>query len=101
MAPTPPDGYSTPPFPSLNVETLFDTTQNRRYTLYYLRDIWWYTTLWTLIIFLFFHLSAVFIAMFTHGWTKSSWKYIWIVPVSYVVVAGVEAVISGSIVGLM
>jgi|SRR5688572_246438 hypothetical protein len=99
--PSPPEGYHTPPFPSLNVKTLFDQTETRQYTLYFLRDVWWYTTLWTLIVYVFFHLGAVLIAMFTHGWTKSSWKYIWIVPVSYLLIAGVEAVISGSIVGVM
>lgn len=99
--PSPPEGYDTPPFPSLNIETLYDQTQDRRYTLYFQEDIWWYTVLWTLIIYLFFHLGAVIIAMFTHSWTKSSWKYIWIVPVTYVLIAGIQAIIAGSIVGLM
>ena len=98
---TPPEGYSTPSFPSLNIETLWDDTENRRYTLYYIRDVWRFTTTWTLIIYLFFHLAAVSIAMFTHGWTKASWKYIWVVPVSYLVVAGVEAFIAGSLVGVL
>lgn len=99
--PKPPQGYRTPSFPSLNVKTLFDRTDDRQYTLYYLSDVWWYTMLWTLLIYEFFHSGAVLIAMFTHGWTKSSWKYIWIVPVSYLLIAAIQAVISGSIVGLM
>lgn len=98
---SPPAGYSTPRFPSLNIDTLYDETDDRRYTLYYIADVWYYTTLWTLIVYIFFHLGAVGIAMFTHSWTKSSWKYIWVVPLSYILVAGVEALISGSIVGVM
>jgi hypothetical protein len=31
----------------------------------------------------------------------SNWKYLWLVPIGYVVVAGVEALVAGSIVGVM
>lgn len=98
---TPPDSYETPRFPSLNIQTLYDTTDNKRYTLYYILDVWRFTLTWTLIIYALFHLGAVLIAMFTHGWKKSSWKYLWAVPVVYLVMAGLEAVLAGSIVGLM
>ncbi|EHK15574.1 uncharacterized protein TRIVIDRAFT_38082 [Trichoderma virens Gv29-8] len=97
----PPANYTTPPFPSLNVHTLFDATPDKRYTLYYIKDVWRFTVIWTLIVFALFHLGAVFIAMFTHGWKKSSWKYLWITPIVYLGVAGLEAVLSGTIVGVM
>ncbi|KAI6767093.1 hypothetical protein HG531_011453 [Fusarium graminearum] len=98
---TPPEGYQTPRFPSLNVQTLYDQTTDKRYTLYYILDVWRFTLLWTLIIYALFHLGAVLTAMFTHGWKKSSWRYLWAVPVIYLVVAGLEAVMAGSIVGLV
>lgn len=97
----PPANYTTPPFPSLNVRTLFDSTPDKRYTLYFIGDVWRFTVIWTLITFAVFHLGAVFIAMFTHGWKKSSWKYLWLTPIIYMGVAGVEAFISGTIVGVM
>lgn len=98
---TPPEGYDTPRFPSLNVKTLYDQTADKQYTLYYVLDVWRFTLLWTLIIYACFHLAAVMIAMFTHGWKKSSWRYLWAVPVIYLVIAGLEAVMAGSIVGLV
>ncbi|KAF4957402.1 hypothetical protein FGADI_3138 [Fusarium gaditjirri] len=39
--------------------------------------------------------------MFTHGWKKSPWRYLWAAPVIYLVIAGLEAVMAGSIVGLV
>ncbi|KAM5369281.1 hypothetical protein ACJZ2D_009102 [Fusarium nematophilum] len=97
----PPESYQTPRFPSLNVQTLYDTTADKRYTLYYILDVWRFTLIWTIIIYVCFHFGAVLIAMFTHGWKKSSWKYLWAVPVVYVIMAGLEAVLAGSIVGLI
>ncbi|KAH7023755.1 hypothetical protein EDB80DRAFT_807836 [Ilyonectria destructans] len=97
----PPETYSTPRFPSLNVQTLYDTTADKRYTLYYVLDVWRFTLMWTLVIYALFHMGAVLVAMFTHGWKKSSWKYLWAVPVVYLVMAGLEAVMAGSIVGLV
>ncbi|KAL6356095.1 hypothetical protein LRP88_09683 [Fusarium phalaenopsidis] len=96
----PPKDYQTPGFPSLNIQTLYDTTSDKRYTLYYVLDVWRFTLLWTIIIYACFHLAAVLIAMFNHGWKKSSWKYLWAVPIIYLVIAGLEAVLAGSIVGL-
>ena len=97
----PPDAYQTPRFPSLNVKTLYDTTADKRYTLYYILDVWRFTLTWTLILYALFHMGAVLIAMFTHNWKKSSWKFMWAVPVIYLTMAGLEAVIAGSIVGLV
>lgn len=97
----PPADYETPPFPSLYVRALYDPTPNKRYSLFHISDVWRFTVLWTLIIYALFHLGAVLIAVSTHGWKKSSWKYLWAVPVVYLVVAGIEAILAGSIVGLV
>lgn len=97
----PPQSYQTPRFPSLNVQTIYDTTEDRRFTLYYIRDAWRFTVIWTLIVYALFHLAAVIIAMFAHGGRISSWKYLWAVPVVYLVIAGIEAILAGSIVGAM
>ncbi|EHK41386.1 hypothetical protein TRIATDRAFT_301972 [Trichoderma atroviride IMI 206040] len=97
----PPRNYTTPRFPSLNVNTLFDSTPDKRYTLYHIGDVWRFTVIWTLITFAVFHLGAVFIALFTHGWKKSSWKYLWLTPIIYMGVAALEALLSGTIVGVM
>lgn len=97
----PPPGYRTPQFPSLNVRTLFDLTPQRLYTLYYISDIWRFTLIWTLITYAVFHIGAMLVALFTHGWKKSSWKYLWAAPVVYLVIAGLEALLAGSLVGLM
>ena len=98
---SPPPGYHAPPFPSLNVKTLHDDTTDRIYTLYHVRDVWRFTVTWTLIVYALFHLGAVLVAFFTHGLKKSSWKYLWAVPVVYLVIAGLEAILAGSIVGVM
>ncbi|KFA70028.1 hypothetical protein S40285_02069 [Stachybotrys chlorohalonatus IBT 40285] len=95
----PPDEYRSPQFPALNVRTLYDLTEERRYTLYYISDVVRFTVEWTLITYGIFHLGAVCIAMATHGWNRSSWKYVWAVPVVYLVTAAVEALVAGSITG--
>lgn len=96
-----PPNYKTPPFPSLNVRNLTDQTENKIYTLYHVGDVWRFTVIWTLIVYALFHLGAVMIALFTHGSKKKSWKLLWITPIVYLTVAGLEAILSGSIVGLM
>lgn len=98
---TPPDSYKTPQFPSLNVKTLYDYSDDRKFTLYYIEDVWRFTVMWTLILYALFHLAAVLIAFFTHGKRVSSWKYLWAVPVVYLIIAGLEAILAGSIVGIM
>ncbi|KAL6870042.1 hypothetical protein ACO1O0_001377 [Amphichorda felina] len=97
----PPPGYHTPPFPSLNVQTVYDTSEDRHFTLFYIADVWRFTVIWTLIAYALFHFAAVIIAFFAHGWRTSSWKYFWAVPVVYLVIAGLEAVLAGSIVGVV
>ncbi|KAG6027465.1 hypothetical protein E4U41_000933 [Claviceps citrina] len=97
----PPPSYETPPFPSLNVHTLQDRTPNRRYTLYYISDVCKFTVAWTLITYAAFHLGAVLIALFSHGRRKSSWRFLCAVPAAYLLMAGIEGVIAGSVVGVI
>lgn len=97
----PPLGYETPSFPSLNVQTLQDRTPQRTYTLYHISDVWKFTVIWTLITYTTFHLGAVFVALFNHGLKGSSWRYLWAIPITYLLIAGVEGLLAGSIVGLM
>ncbi|KAM4057081.1 putative transmembrane protein [Hirsutella rhossiliensis] len=97
----PPPGYRAPPFPSLSTPMLSDKTPQRLHTIYYIEDAWRFTLLWTLITYAVFHVGAVLVAVVTHGWKKSSWSYLWAVPGVYLVVAGLEAVLAGSVVGLV
>lgn len=80
---------------------LSDKTPQRLHTIYYIEDAWRFTLLWTLITYAVFHVGAVLVAVLTHGWKKSSWSYLWAVPGVYLVVAGLEAVLAGSVVGLV
>jgi hypothetical protein len=98
----------SPPFPSLNFHHLRDRTPSGQWTLVHLRDIWRFTLVWTLIFFAAFHVGAALLAVLTvarggGGGRKrrSVLRYVWAVPVLYVVVAGIEALFAGSVVGLM
>lgn len=91
----PPVGYQSPPFPSLNWPP-----QNTN--LYYLGDIWRFTLLWTVIIYAIFHAGAVCIALLMQiGKSRSNWKYIWTLPLIYAAVAGLEALVAGTVVGVV
>ena len=90
-------GYTQPPFPSL-----FWPPQRRTVVLYELDDIWKFTLYWTLILYGIFHLGAVGVAVIMQvGKRRSHWKYLWLVPLIYFLIAGFEAVIAGTVVGLM
>jgi len=93
----PPPNYTTPPFPSLRwVPGEQDTN------LYSLADIWRFTLLWTLIIYGLFHLGAAAYALLMQaGRKRSNWKFLWLVPLVYMVISGLEALLAGSVVGLM
>ncbi|KAK4986824.1 hypothetical protein LTR50_005035 [Elasticomyces elasticus] len=91
---TAPISYTTPPFPSLYWP--FPISGAQIEYLYNAHDMWRFTLLWTLIIVVATHLVAAGYAMITQ-WR--SWKVIWIVPVIYGLVGGVEALIAGSVVG--
>lgn len=73
-------------------------------SLYYLSDIWRFTLLWTLILYAIFHLSAAGVALaiqLLFSGRPAYWRYLWTIPVSYAVVAGVQALVAGSGVALM
>lgn len=91
----PPD-YRTPSFPSLYsfIPSVLDDPQY----LYRIKDIWRFTLFWTIIFYQGFHLAASGYAVVVQ-WRN--WKFMWLVPVVYMLVAGVEAVLAGSVVGLM
>ena len=92
----PPANYTAPPFPSLHWPP-------SDWTLQTVGDAWRFTLTWTLIIFALSHLAAAGIALAMQVGKRrpSGWKYLWLVPLGYVVVAGVEALFAGSIVGAM
>jgi hypothetical protein len=98
IALAPPLDYTPPPFPSLYWPIYVDPGAANH--LYYPRDVWRFTLLWTLIVYGAFHLAAGLyaVAMQARG---GKWRMLWMVPVVYVVVAGVEAAMAGSVVGLM
>jgi hypothetical protein len=70
--------------------------------LYFTTDIWRFTFFWTLIIFAVFHAAvAGFAVLMQLGKGKKAWKYVWAIPITYAVLAGIEAMMAGSIVGAM
>jgi hypothetical protein len=92
-----PAEYTVPPFPSL-----FWPPQASSIILYELDEMWKFTLFWTLILYGLFHLGAVGIAVLMQGGKRmSSWKYLWLVPLIYALIAGFEALIAGTLVGLM
>ncbi|SLM39384.1 hypothetical protein LPUS_09911 [Lasallia pustulata] len=90
-----PIDYVTPRFPSLYWP--FDADGAATY-LYYSKDIWRFTLFWTIIIFEASHLAA---SAYAVALQWKNWKIMWMVPVVYMVVGGVEAIMAGSVVGLM
>ncbi|KAK4123966.1 hypothetical protein N657DRAFT_645579 [Parathielavia appendiculata] len=92
-----PAEYTVPPFPSL-----FWPPQDSTIILYELDEMWKFTLFWTLILYGLFHLGAVGVAVLMQGGKRmSSWKYLWLVPVVYALIAGAEALIAGTLVGLI
>lgn len=92
--------YSTPPFPSL-YWPLHAKPGVPNY-LYYAHDIWRYTLLWTLIVYGITHIAvAAWAVAMQLGKGKNAWQYAWIIPLVYALIAGIEALLAGSLVGLM
>lgn len=97
---TAPPDYSPPPFPSLYWP--LNTKPGAANYLYFTHDIWRYTLLWTLIVFAIVHLAvAAWAVLMQIGKGNRAWQYAWAIPLLYALVAGVEALLAGSIIGLM
>ncbi|OHW90856.1 integral membrane protein [Colletotrichum incanum] len=96
----PPDNYNTPSFPSINWQ-LRDLTDDHRWSLFHISDIWRFTVLWTTIIYAVVHLGAAAITIAMHTNKRGSLTYIWAVPLLYLIVSGVQALVAGSVVGLI
>jgi hypothetical protein len=92
--------YATPSFPSLYWP--YNAKPGVANYLYYTRDIWQFTLLWTMIMFALTHLIvAAYAAIMQLGRGKGALKFVWMIPLVYIIVAGVEALMAGSVVGLM
>ncbi|KAF7944066.1 hypothetical protein EAE96_010476 [Botrytis aclada] len=92
--------YSTPPFPSL-YWPLHAKPGVPNY-LYYAHDIWRYTLLWTLIVYGITHIAvAAWAVAMQLGKGKNAWQYAWIIPLVYALIGGIEALLAGSLVGLI
>ncbi|KAI5840060.1 hypothetical protein DFP73DRAFT_196229 [Morchella snyderi] len=89
-----PPGYDTPPFPSLYWP--INPKPGTAAYLFYSTDIWRFTTFWTLIVYAAFHLAAGIWAFAMHP-TKLSFG----VPFLYAILGGIEAAMSGTIVGFI
>jgi len=89
-----PAGYVTPPFPSLI--WAFPGIASEPYFLYYSTDMWRFTLYWTLIIYGLIHVAASLYACVIQ-WRN--WKVIWITPVVFLIIGGIEALIAGCVVG--
>ena len=106
--------YTRPSFPSL-YWPLNPSPGDARY-LYYQSDIWRFTLYWTLITYGGVHLSASVWAVLMQlrsalatktkplgepNKIRQTLAWVWLIPVVYLVVAGIEAVFAGSVVGLI
>ena len=86
--------YVTPAFPSLYWPVPVNGVQANY--LYHSTDIWRFTVVWTLVFFGAVHLAASGYAMVIQ---PRNWKVIWIAPLVYAAIGGLEAFIAGSVVG--
>lgn len=91
-----PINYQVPEFPSLYDP--LPSHHKQAFYLYYTSDIWRFTLYWTLIFYAISHLAVAGCAALTHF---RNWSVIWLVSLLYSVTAGVEALLAGSIVGLV
>ncbi|KAL5416635.1 hypothetical protein PMIN04_008072 [Paraphaeosphaeria minitans] len=89
-----PAGYKAPPWPSLYWP--LPVSASEPYYLYDPDDIWRFTLIWTALFFGAMHLVVAFWACIVQ-WRN--WKIIWITPLLYAIIGGLEGLIAGSIVG--
>ncbi|KFY62100.1 hypothetical protein V496_04734 [Pseudogymnoascus sp. VKM F-4515 (FW-2607)] len=92
--------YVAPPFPSLYWP--LDVRPGVANYLYYVKDIWRFTLLWTLIFYAAFHIATATLGVCMQlGKGRNAFKWVWGIPIAYAAIAGIEAVLAGSIVGLI
>ena len=109
-----PQGYVTPKWPSLYWP--IRAPLGAPAYLYYTTDIWRFTLYWTLLQYSAVHIFASIWAVLMQlhsaftlrhkGYAastsvKQTLGWVWIVPVIYCVVGGIEALLAGSVVGLV
>ncbi len=88
--------YTVPPFPSLY--SPIRPLQGEAKFLYFTNDVWRFTLYWTLLFYTGAHLSVAFWAIAIQF---RSWKIVWGVPILYIVIAALEGLLAGSVVGLV
>ena len=86
--------YVTPPFPSLYWPLPTSGAQSNY--LYHTTDIWRFTVVWTLLFYGAVHIGASGYAVIIQ---RRNWKVIWVAPLAFIVIGGLEAFIAGSVVG--
>lgn len=89
-----PIGYSAPGFPALYWPFPVDGAQTTY--LYDATSMWRFTLYWTLICVTGVHFVA---ACYAVTMQTQNWKVIWVVPILYVLVGGIEGFIAGNVVG--
>lgn len=89
-----PLSYVPPPFPSLYWP--FPVGGTQEYWLYDALSMWRFTLLWTIISVTGVHLVAASYAVMMQ---RRKWKTVWLVPVLYCMVGGIESVIAGNVIG--
>lgn len=88
--------YTVPPFPSLYVP-IIGVPEAQNY-LYHLTDVWRFTLFWTLILYAGTHFI---VAAFAVAVQWRNYRTMWVIPVGYMLVSGLEALLAGSLVGLV
>ncbi|KAK4546521.1 hypothetical protein LTR36_001738 [Oleoguttula mirabilis] len=89
-----PLSYTPPPFPSLYWP--FPVNGAQTAYLYDAYTMWKFTLYWTLLCVGGVHLVA---AGYACAIQYKNWKSIWLVPVVYLVIGSIEALIAGNVVG--
>ena len=89
-----PLAYSPPSFPALYWP--FPVSGAQTVYLYDAASMWRFTLFWTLLCVVGVHLVA---AGYACAMQYRNWKIIWFVPIIYVLIGGIEALIAGNVVG--
>ncbi|KAI9749331.1 MAG: hypothetical protein M1815_002581 [Lichina confinis] len=63
------------------------------------KDIWRFTLFWTLLVYGIVHLGAGLYAVAMQQ--RKSWRVTWMLPLVFLLVAGLEAAMAGSVIGLI